>query len=175
MNFEQLTQARYSCRDFDRDRAIDREILINIINSARLAPSACNKQPWLFIIVNDNCDSSCRTAILESYNRPWITSAPAFIIACGDHSQAWHRQSDEKDHTDIDLAIAIEHLCLAATEMGLGTCWVCNFDTKKIADAFNIPSHLEPIAIIPIGYSAKENNSIKNRKSIDEIIQWGKF
>ena len=175
MSFIDIAQTRYSCRDFNREKPVSRTVILDVIEAARIAPSACNRQPWKFIIVDDECDSTYRNAIIESYNRSWIASAPAFIIACGDHSQAWHRPSDNKDHTDVDLSIAIEHLCLSATSEGLGTCWVCNFDTEVIIKKFNIPSHLEPIAIIPIGYPVTMSNTTKNRKEIDEIIQWGGF
>ncbi len=175
MDFSKLINNRYSCRDYDRNHTVTRDTLTSIIEAARLAPSACNKQPWTFIIVDDLCDVSDRQAIIESYNRQWLKSAPAFIVACGDHSQAWHRQDDGKDHTDVDLSIAIEHICLAATNVSLCTCWVCNFDTEKLVNGLNIPSHLEPIAIIPIGYPATDNIPAKNRKNIHEIIRWGRF
>ncbi len=175
MSFNNLAKSRYSCRNFDRDKIVNRDLLTRIIDSARLAPSACNRQPWIFIVVDDCCEVSTRQAVIESYNRPWMNNAPAFIIACGNHDEAWHRPADDKDHTDIDLSIAIEHICLAATNAGLGTCWVCNFDVEKISHSLNIPSHIEPIAIIPIGYSADSNIPSKNRKELEQIIKWGKF
>lgn len=176
MSFLDLALNRYSCRDFDRNRAVSRNILSGIIETARLAPSACNRQPWTFVVIDDECDASCREVVIESYNRPWITTAPAFIVACGNHEEAWHRASDNKDHTDVDLSIAIEHICLAAADEGLGTCWVCNFDVDKIKSGLNIPAQYEPIAIIPIGYPAPDATiATKNRKDIDEILKWGKF
>ena len=176
MDFLEIARNRYSCRDFDRNKEVSRHTLSAIIEAARLAPSACNRQPWMFVIIDEQCDPTCRQTIIESYNRPWVETAPAFIVACGDHSQAWHRPADGKDHTDVDLAIAIEHICLAATAVGLGTCWVCNFDVEKLSKGLNIPSQYEPIAIIPIGYPTTEeacNN--KNRKELDDIIKWGNF
>ena len=116
-----------------------------------------------------------RQAIAECYPREWIKTAPAFIVAVGNHSEAWHRPSDGKDHTDIDLAIAIEHLCLAATSLGLGTCWVCNFDAKKCAELLRLPESAEPVAILPIGYPAESLIPEKKRKPVDEIIQWGAY
>ncbi len=176
MNFNDLVNTRYSCRSFNPDKIIDREMITKIIKTAQLAPSACNRQPWLFVVVDDKCDASCRKSILDSYNRPWIETAPAFIVACGDHRQAWIRQTDNKDHTDIDLSIAIEHICLAATEAGLGTCWVCNFNADILSKGLNIPQDVEPIAIIPIGYPASDSTiPQKNRKKIEEIIKWGNF
>lgn len=176
MNFNDLVNARYSCRNYNRNKIIDRKILEKIIETAQFAPSACNRQPWVFIVVDDQCEASCRKSILDSYNRPWIETAPAFIIACGNHNQAWIRPADGKDHTDVDLSIAIEHICLAATDAELGTCWVCNFDVDILTKGLNIPQGIEPIAIIPIGYPI--DGSIipqKNRKEIEDIIKWGKF
>ena len=174
MSFNDIANARYSCRNYDRNRVVNRDTLASIIEAARIAPSACNRQPWTFVVIDDLCDASCRSAIIESYNRPWIESAPAFIVACGNHAEAWHRPADGKDHTDVDLSIAIEHICLAAADAGLGTCWVCNFNTELLIKALNIPEGLEPIALIPIGYPA-DNAPAKNRKEIDQIIKWGKF
>lgn len=97
-----------------------------------------------------------------------------FIIACGIHPAAWHR-ADGKD-TDIDVAIAVEHICLAATSLGLGTCWICNFDAPALSSASNLPDDTEPIAIIPLGYPNPDTKvPAKNRKAIDEIVKWGNF
>lgn len=176
MSFNDLVNARYSCRNYNRNKVVERVLLVKIIEMARLAPSACNRQPWTFIIVDDQCEASCRKCVIDSYNRPWAETAPAFIIACGDHSQAWVRPADSKDHTDVDLSIAIEHICLAATDAGLGTCWVCNFDAEILSQGLNIPQNYEPIAIIPIGYPADDTTiPTKNRKEIEDIIKWGRF
>ena len=176
MAFNTLALKRYSCRNFNRNKAVNRDIMLAILESARLAPSACNRQPWVFVVIDDLCDASLRSAVIESYNREWVKSAPAYIIACGNHDEAWHRQADGKDHTDVDLSIAIEHICLAAADYGLGTCWVCNFDVEKLTKGLNIPSQFEPIAIIPIGYPATNDAcNTKNRKESDEIITWGNF
>lgn len=176
MSFNDLVNARYSCRNYNRNKIVEREILAKIIEMARLAPSACNRQPWTFIVVDDQCDVSYRKCVIDSYNRQWVDTAPAFIIACGNHSEAWIRSSDGKDHTDVDLSIAIEHICLAATNDGLGTCWVCNFDVEILSKGLNIPPNIEPIAIIPIGYPAEDSTiPQKNRKEIEDIIKWGKF
>ncbi|MDE6393734.1 MAG: nitroreductase family protein, partial [Duncaniella sp.] len=110
------------------------------------------------------------------YTRDWIKTAPEFIIACGVHDEAWHRQMDGKDHTDVDVSIAVEHLCLAATSLGLATCWVCNFDPEIIRRAFRLPEGMEPVAIIPIGFPAEPDViPAKKRKAMDEIVRRGKF
>lgn len=146
-----LSRERYSCRAYS-DRPVDADTIRSVVDVARLAPSACNRQPWMFLVADS---AEQRKAITDSYNREWIRTAPEFIVACGLHDEAWHRASDGKDHTDVDVAIAVEHLCLAASALSLGTCWVCNFDAAVIREAFGLPEHVEPIAIIPIGYPAE--------------------
>lgn len=168
-----LCKERYSCRAYDAAKGVDEKVLSAVLDIARLAPSACNRQPWLFIIADSQAE---RDAVVESYPREWIASAPVYIIACGIHEDAWHRPHDGKDHTDVDLSIAIEHLCLGATAMGLATCWVCNFDPEKITSAFNLPEGLEPIAIIPLGYAAEGTEApAKKRKDLSEIVRRGGF
>lgn len=167
-----LAERRYSCRSYS-DRKVERDTILTILDVARLAPSACNRQPWMFLVADS---PEQRAAILAAYDREWARTAPEFIVACGLHDEAWHRASDGKDHTDVDVAIAVEHLCLAATSLGLATCWVCNFDITPIREAFCLPENVEPIAILPLGYPA-ENSAVpaKKRKDLSEIMKWGGF
>ena len=90
-------------------------------------------------------------------------------VACKNENLAWTRRYDNKNHADIDLAIAIEHLCLAATSQGLGTCWVCNFRTQLIQELFDFQDGWEPVALIPLGFPADDTCPEKTRKSIEEI------
>jgi nitroreductase len=171
-SFLNLVEGRYSCRAF-LSTPITRQDIVAIIEAARQAPSACNRQPWRFIVVSD---AETKAKIFAAYPREWMTTAPTLIVACGVHTEAWHRASDGKDHTDIDIAIASEHICLAATALGIGSCWVCNFDTEIVRNALSIPDGIEPIVIIPIGYPDSDSHMhTKQRKSVDDIIQWEKF
>lgn len=168
--FSDLVSQRYSCREY-LPTSVDREVMAQVLETARLAPSACNRQPWRFVVVDE---PELLAAVKRCYDRAWLESAPAVIVACGVHDEAWHR-ADGKDHTDVDLSIAIEHICLAATSMGLGTCWICNFEVAQLAEALNIPAGIEPIAIIPIGYPATSQVPEKKRKNMEEVVQWGRF
>ena len=103
-------------------------------------------------------------------DREWFAEAPLYIVACDRKSQAWTRPSDGKHHGDVDLSIAIEHLCLAAANVGVGTCWVCNFDVARCKEALHLPEDLEPVAIIPMGMPAQES-APKKRKPMEEIWQ----
>ncbi len=166
-----LMRARYSCRNYDTTRRPSREEIDKVLEAARIAPSACNRQPWIFLVVENE---EGREAVIRSYERQWIRTAPVFIIALGDHSEAWHRGYDNKDHTDVDVSIAVEHMCMAATALGLGSCWVCNFDAEDIRRDFDIPAELEPVAILPLGYPAEGSTvPAKTRKDADSVIRYG--
>ena len=167
MMFVELAKERYSCRSFS-NRKVDADSLNKIMEAVRLAPSACNKQPWLFYVVTDE---TLRKKILAK-SRPTFVDAPILIVAVGKHEEAWHRPSDGKDHTDVDVSIAVEHLCLAAAELGIGTCWVCSFDTAATVEALNLPVEHEPIALIPLGYPADGDTAPeKKRKPMHEILR----
>ena len=164
-NFLELVEARYSSRSYS-DRKVEPEKVDYLLECARLAPSAVNFQPWKFIVVES--EEMC-VRLPECYKREWLREAPLFIVVCGDKSQSWKRRKDGHDHADIDAAIATEHICLAATEQGLGSCWVCNFDVEMCSEILGIEGDLYPVAIVPIGYATDEPTE-KKRKSLDEIV-----
>lgn len=167
-SFYNLSEHRYSCRKFT-NAPISRDLIIAALDATRLAPSACNRQPWKFLVVDTPV---FREKIQKSYNRDWFHTAPVYIIAVGLHDEAWHRQFDGKDHTDIDVAIAVEHLCLALSSLKLGNCWVCNFDPEIIKTTFSLSENEEPIAIIPVGYPDGDVITDKTRKPLEEIVKW---
>ena len=169
-NFMSIVSSRFSCRRY-AGVPMTQEQINAVLEAARLAPSACNRQPWRFYVVNT---PDLAAQVAETYDRSWIRWAATFIVICGDHTESWQR-ADGKDHCDIDISIAVEHICLAAAAMNLGTCWVCNFDKEKLSQVLNLPDHIEPIAMIPIGeMSAEVVVPEKNRKSMEEIVVWGK-
>lgn len=169
--FADLVAARYSCRDY-ADTPVGRDDILYCLEAARMAPSACNRQPWEFLVLAG--PQECAPAV-AAYHRAWAATAPVVIVALGRHDEAWHRASDGKDHTDVDVAIAVEHLCLAATATGLATCWICNFDADALASALGLPTGVEPVAMITLGYPAAGAAPAKQRKPIQQIVRWGKY
>ena len=151
MNFLELTKRRCSVRKY-ASRPVETEKLDYILEAARMAPSAVNYQPWCFLVVKSD---KGREKIQSCYPREWFKQAPCYIVVCGDHAQSWKR-ADGKDHMDIDAAIAAEHICLAAAEQGLGSCWVCNFDVALCRQQFGLPPTVEPVVLIPVGYPEDE-------------------
>lgn len=170
MSFLELAKKRYSVRSY-LDKPVEKEKLLQVLEAARIAPSAVNKQPWHFIVVTDKI---IKNKIAETYPRDWFKTVPAVIVVCGDHSKSWKR-NDGKDHCDIDVAIAIDHMTLAATDLGLGTCWVCAFDAKQCHKALELPENLEVIALLPIGYPADTAPESKKRMELSEIVSWEKY
>ena len=175
MAFLELVKQRYSCRSY-QEKSVEQEKLDYVMECVRFAPSAVNKQPWMFHVVKNEAD---KAKLQECYNREWFATAPMYIICSILHDEEWVR-SDGKHHGDIDIAIAVEHLCLAATEQGLATCWVCNFDAEKCKQLFAIADRSaegrlfgkneEPAVLIPIGYAADEPKE-KKRKEIEKITK----
>ncbi|MDH6306750.1 nitroreductase [Parabacteroides sp. PF5-5] len=166
MNFLELIRKRRAIRQFD-SKEVEQEKLDYILECARFAPSAVNIQPWLFFIVKSE---EKKKDLQKAYPNRWIDSAPFYIVACADSEQSWKRSYDSKNHVDVDLSIAIEHICLAAAEQGLGTCWVCNFDPIICSQALELSEHIHPVAIIPIGYHSSVVKP-QVRKPIKEIVK----
>lgn len=171
MRFSRLITLRYSVRNY-KNTPVESQKLEQVLNAARLAPSAVNFQPWHFIVVTK---PENLTKIHLTYHREWFRTAPVIIIACADHSLSWKRSIDGKDSAEIDVAIAVDHMTLQAADLGLGTCWVCNFDTQRCAEALKLPGHIEPVVMVPLGYPVEEEIPSKRRKLLEEIIHWEKF
>lgn len=174
MSFIELARKRYSSRSY-LNKKIEEDKLLQILEAARIAPSASNNQPWYFVVVKD---SENIVKLSSCYKREWLKEAPVIIVACADHRMSWKRSYDQKDHADIDVSIAIDHMTLAATDLGLATCWICHFEVEKCKSQLNIPEHIEPIALLPIAYP-KDSVNLKRhntqRKKLEEIVRWEKF
>jgi nitroreductase len=171
MNFRELSLGRYSVRSY-KAMTVEDEKLVKILEAGQIAPSAVNNQPWHFIVIREPDNHK---QFSEIYHRDWFNEAPVYIVICGDHNLSWKRSEDGKDHCDIDAAIAIDHMTLQATELGLGTCWICNFHVQKCIDFLNLPAHIEPIAILSLGYPLDQTPPQKKRKALAEIVHWEKF
>ncbi len=171
--FIQLARQRYSTRRYD-PRPVEKEKLTYVLEAGRIAPSAANFQPWYFIVVQAE---PYHTHMWEVYQRPWFRDAPVYIVLCANHEISWKRQ-DGKDHADVDIAIAADHMTLAAAEQKLGTCWICNFDPLKCSETLHIPSYIEPVVILTLGYPLDEGDPTRHnlkRKPFPEVVKWNSF
>lgn len=166
MLFKELSEKRFSARSYTEE-PVTEEQLRYILECARLAPSAVNRQPWHFYVVRSE---EQKDNLRKCYNRDWFRTAPMYIVCTIRHDEAWVR-NDCKEHGNIDIAIATEHICLAAQEQGLGTCWVCNFDAPLCHDLFGLGENEEAAVLIPIGHPADEPKE-KVRKQMEEIVTY---
>ncbi len=166
MDIYELIGKRHSIRSYT-DTPVSDEVLKRILEAARLAPSACNLQPWRFYVVRDK---AVQQAMFPHERHRWIIDkTPVVIVACSIARRAWVRAVDGKNHCDIDVAIAMEHLVLAATHEGLSTCWICAFDPAAIREALKLPPDEEPVAATPLGYGDGEARP-RQRKSLEDIV-----
>ena len=170
MTFLDLVRARESVRDYDPARPVPREVLERILEAGRLAPSACNLQPWRFIVASS---PEMLARVRPCYGRQWFQDAPHVLILTGERADAWTRR-DGYNSLETDLAIAMDHLILAATAEGVGTCWIAAFDPAVLRRALDLKAGEEVFAITPLGY-ARENyrrREIKERKAVAEIARF---
>jgi nitroreductase len=169
MDFLELVRQRFSVRGY-LDTPVEEGKILYILEAALYAPSACNNQPWIFIVIRERFS---REGLEKIYDRPWFLQAPVIIAACCDRSISWRRR-DGKDYGDIDIAVAFDHLTLAATEQGLGTCWIGNFNVAAARSVLMLPDSIDPIAFTPLGYPSPDKPR-KTRKTIDETVHWEFF
>lgn len=164
MNFQSLIQHRYSVRNYKPDD-IDPVLLNQVLLAAQFAPTAANRQPFKLIVIHTK---GKRDEIQKVYDRDWFREAPILICACGIPELGWVR-ADGKSYVDVDVAIVMDHVSLAAADLGLGTCWVASFDVEEARKIFNIPASVEPLIFMSLGYPAGAPRE-KERKTFKELI-----
>ena len=165
MDFMDVVNQRYSCRGYAA-RPIEEAPLARIFEAVRRAPSACNRQPCKFLVVTG---AELRASICAVYPKAWLAQAPVIVVALGHREQAWKRLDGTSAHV-IDTVIAMEHLVLAATAEGLGTCWVCAFDQADLHRRLGLGPEWDVVALTPLGYPADPGRGTA-RKPIAEIIE----
>lgn len=165
MGFHDVVLARRSIRGY-RKTAVAAEKLEQVMEAVRLAPSACNRQPVKFLLAKS---PEMRARICEAYDQPWMADAPIIVVCLGNREQGWRRLDGTSAHV-IDASIAMQQLVLAATAEGLGTCWVCAFDPKALADKLGLADEWEVIALTPLGYRAADPKPV-GRKPLAELFE----
>ena len=169
MDFMELAKRRCSVRAYE-DRKVEPEKLERILEAARIAPTAKNLQPVKLLAVQSGEG-------LEKVGKAAnIYGAPLAIIVCADHQRAWTRPFDGKRSTDIDASILTDHMMLEATELGLGSVWICFFRPDVLREEFSLPEHLEPVNILAVGYAsgapASPDRHDKTRVPMDELVSY---
>lgn len=177
MNFTELVKKRQSDRRYQEGRRVAREDLIRCLEAARCAPSACNSQPWKFVVVDDAAllPSMAAAAAGMGMNK-FAAQAPAIVAVVLEKMNLTARIGSvikDKEYSLLDVGIAVEHFCLQAAELGLGTCILGWFDEKKVARLLGVKNRRIPLLII-VGYAAGETRE-KQRKALEEISSWNHY
>ena len=153
-----------------QDKEIPEEILQQILEAGRLAPSACNNQPWKFIVVRDK--NLKKRLVSTCKNQKFVGEASVVIVGCA-ISPSYKMDNGEYSYT-IDLAIALEHMSLQATSLGLGTSWIGAFYQNQVKENLGIPVEVQVVALMSVGYP-KELGLKRGRKALSEIACYDKY
>jgi nitroreductase len=167
MDFSELVQNRYSCRHYSPDQVEDDKIQM-VLEAARLAPTAANRQPFHIILIKTKNHKS--EDLLRIYPKEWFFQPPYILCICSQPDLAWYRKKyDEQNYAAVDAAIVVDHITLQAADIGLGTCWIGDFDPQAAREYLKLPDYIEVIAFTPLGYPLDELKP-KNRKDLEDII-----
>jgi len=170
VEFSELIEKRYSVRAY-RPLPVEEEKLQQVLEAARLAPTAANRQPFQLIVIHTE---GREEELKRIYKPDWFVQPPLVICACGVPGRGWTRRQDGKSYCDVDVAIAMDHLILAAADLGLGTCWIGAFDPVAAREVLDLPDDVEPIAFTPLGYPADEPGP-KRRKQLSELVRYERW
>ncbi len=166
MDIFEAIKKRRSIRKY-KEEEVEEEKILKILEAARLAPSASNRQEWRFVVVRDR---KTRKLLSEAAkNQKFVEEAPVVIVCCAQTDE--HRMSCGQLSYPIDVAIAIEHMVLTAVEEGLGTCWIGAFYEDKVKEILNIPKEIKVVELLTLGYPKKEPQA-KERLPLEKIVKW---
>ena len=171
MEYTELIRSRESIRNYDPNRPVPNEILVKILEAGRLAPSACNYQPWKFLVISS---SVMLEKVRVCYQRDWFKDAPHVLVILGLKDQAWKRSYDGYNSVETDVAIAMTHIILAAENEGVGACWVEAYNPALLKEAIKPGENQLIFGITTLGYTKPgfKKASEKNRKSLEEIVEF---
>jgi len=179
-SFQKLVLERRSIRSFS-DTPVDREKIAACLEAARLAPSADNAQPWRFLVIDDPAVKSRFSKEVFSgiyFVTRFAAKAPVLILMMARLDFVAHKlakQIQDIRFQFLDIGIAGEHIVLQAQELGLGTCWIGWFHTRKARKFFRIPERYKIMSLLALGYAAKKPENPKKRKSLEEIVSFNRL
>lgn len=176
MQLVDLIKTRQSDRKY-KDAAVDRELIVKCLEAARLAPSACNSQPWKFVVVDDAVvlPKMAEAAAGMGMNK-WVNQAPVIVAVVLEKMNFTARIGSvikDKEYSLLDVGIAVEHFCLQAAELGLGTCIMGWFNEKQVKKLLGIGNKRVPL-LISLGYPEGPTRA-KARKKLDEMSCWNQY
>ncbi len=170
MDFTDVIRRRESVRSFDPARPVDMKVLERILEAGRIAPSAVNRQPWAFLLVSS---AGMLEKVRRCYDKPWFRDAPHVLAVMGRRAEAWNSRGG-RNSLEIDLAIAMDHMILAAENEGVGTCWIAAFDENELPRALGLANDELVFCITPLGYPRQgwERKKERPRKALSEVARF---
>ncbi|HOI56153.1 MAG TPA: nitroreductase family protein [Phycisphaerae bacterium] len=169
MNVMEAISHRRSIRSYT-DEAVSPEHLRQVLEAGRLAPSGSNRQEWVFVVVRD---AARRKQLAEACHRQqFIAQAPVVIVACA--TDAKRTMSSGLQGAAVDTTIAVDHMTLTATELGLGTCWIGAFDAAAVAKVIGLPAGVAVTHVLPLGHPA-ESPTARPRKALEDIVRYDTY
>jgi nitroreductase len=169
MDFQELILRRYSVRAYKPDE-IPADSLIAVLEAGRLAPTAANRQAFRIMVLRTK---DAKERLLEIYKAEWFVQPPIVLAVVSMPRENWVR-SDGRNYSDVDAAIVMDHMILAAADLGLGTCWVGAFNPDKARSNLSLPEEAEPVAFTPLGY-ARDVPSPKKRKALEDLVLYDRW
>ena len=167
MNVLDAIRTRKSARKY-LNQTVEEDKLLAILEAGRLAPSASNRQEWRFIVVRDQ---EVKRKLAEAANsQSFVAEASVVIVACAETDE--HVMRCGQMCYPIDVAIALDHMTLAAVELGLGTCWIGAFDENKVKQIMEIPAEIRVVALLPLGYPSDSSTANKKRLALNQIVKY---
>lgn len=165
MSFADLTRERYSCRHFTEE-SVEPAQLAAILEAGRIAPSACNKHPTRVLVCDTPERREAAAAAQPRFERDGsVFGAPAVLVVCAVEEDAWVRRADGMSAAAIDTAIVCDQMMMQATELGLGTCWVCAFDPAVARARLGLPEGVYPYHMLCVGYATDKIDDPEKREA----------
>jgi nitroreductase len=169
MNVMEAIKTRRSIRGY-QDKPVEEEKLLQVLEAGRLAPSSANRQEWRFVVVRD---AEARMKLMSAAkNQPFVGQAPVIIACCAETDK--HVMTCGEMCYSIDVAIAVDHMTLAAWELGLGTCWIGAFYADQVRQILGIPGDVPVVELLSLGYPEKVPSST-SRLPLEEIVRWERW
>jgi nitroreductase len=166
MELSEIIKRRYSVRAY-QSKPVEEDKLLKILEAARLAPTAANRQPFQVIVIQTR---GREAELRQIYNREWFTQAPLVLCVVGTPESGWIRY-DGINYTQVDSAIVMDHIILSATDLGLGTCWIAAFNPEAARSVLGLPENVNPIVFTPLGYP-NDSPKEKVRKPLADLVRY---
>jgi len=164
-----VIKARGSIRNY-KDKPVPKQALLDILEAARMAQSADNRQPWEFIVVTD--PATRKRLAQVAGNQTFVGEAAAVLVCLA--SPEGSAPVGPFEGFLIDLAIAIENMALTAWDLGIGSCWIGAYDEQNVKELFDVPRNLRVVSLLTLGYP-DEKAGRKHRKDLNEIVHYEKY